>query len=177
MPDEAQTPPTDTQTPPLNAEGGAGQASEPVSPPPPKSEDTSGQASEPVPAPAVEPSPTPNEPEPVPQHTTTISRPSSYAQGFGGTRHGDLAIARAKIQETKRKKLDRIMTLFEKQENGSTPSTSSGQAGSPQVTNDEVEKLLHVADATATRYLQTLEKENRIKQTGKTGAAVFYEKI
>ena len=61
------------------------------------------------------------------------------------------------------------MALFETQKNGST--------GSPQVTNDEVEKLLHVSDSTATRYLQALEKENKIKQTGSTGTGVFYEKI
>jgi Fic family protein len=46
-----------------------------------------------------------------------------------------------------------------------------------KVTNDEVEKLLHVSDATAERYLNTLEKENKIKQTGKTGKSVFYFKI
>jgi Fic family protein len=40
-----------------------------------------------------------------------------------------------------------------------------------------VEKLLHVSDATATRYLETLEKEGKIKQVGKTGKHTHYEKI
>ena len=42
--------------------------------------------------------------------------------------------------------------------------------------DDEVEKLLHVSDATATRYLSELEKEGKIKQVGKTGKAVTYIK-
>lgn len=46
-----------------------------------------------------------------------------------------------------------------------------------KITNDEVEKFMHVSDATATRYLSQLEKENKIKQTGKTGHSVFYIKI
>ena len=65
-------------------------------------------------------------------------------------------------QDKKRKKIDAILDLFAKQTN---------------LTNDEVEKLLHVSDATATRYLETLEKEGKIKQVGKTGKGVMYEKI
>ena len=68
----------------------------------------------------------------------------------------------SKIQIGKRKKLDRVMTLFLKQS---------------KITNDEVEKFLHVSDATATRYLSILEKENKIKQVGKTGKRVSYSKI
>ncbi len=70
--------------------------------------------------------------------------------------------ARNAIQFRKRKKLDKVMTLFLKQS---------------KITNDEVEKFMHVSDATATRYLNTLEKENKIKQNGKTGKSVFYSKI
>ena len=44
------------------------------------------------------------------------------------------------------------------------------------VGNDEVEKLLHVSDATATRYLSVLEREGKIKQLGKTGKGVVYTK-
>ncbi len=65
-------------------------------------------------------------------------------------------------QEKKREKIDKILDLFAKQTN---------------LTNDEVEKLLHVSDATATRYLETLEKEGKIKQVGKTGKGVTYENI
>ena len=70
--------------------------------------------------------------------------------------------ARNMIQFRKRKKLDKIMTLFLK---------------NSKITNDEVEKFLHVSDATATRYLSQLEKEGKIKQIGKTGKGVSYSKI
>lgn len=65
-------------------------------------------------------------------------------------------------QNKKRKKLDQIMSLFAKQ---------------TTITNSEVEKLLHVSDATATRYLSTLEKEGKIKQNGKEGKGVSYSRI
>ena len=70
--------------------------------------------------------------------------------------------AKNAIQFKKRKKLDKVMALFLKHKN---------------ITNDEVEKFLHVSDATATRYLSQLEKENKIKQVGKTGHAVSYSRI
>ena len=73
-----------------------------------------------------------------------------------------LVKARNMIQFRKRKKLDKVMTLFLKKQ---------------KITNDEVEKFMHVSDATATRYLSQLEKENKIKQSGKTGKFVFYSKI
>jgi len=77
-------------------------------------------------------------------------------------RQENLKLANETRQEKKRKKIDAILDLFAKQTN---------------LSNDEVEKLLHVSDATATRYLETLEKEGRIKQVGKTGKGVKYEKI
>ena len=70
--------------------------------------------------------------------------------------------AREAIQFRKRKKLNRVMTLFAKRTN---------------ITNNQVGELLHVSDATATRYLEILEKENKIKQVGKTGKGVSYIKI
>jgi len=73
-----------------------------------------------------------------------------------------LAKARNMIQFRKRKKLDRVMTLFLKKS---------------KITNNEVKDFLHVSDATAERYLNTLEKENKIKQSGKTGKSVFYSRI
>jgi ribosomal protein S25 len=72
------------------------------------------------------------------------------------------AKAQQAIQFRKRKKLDRVMSLFAKRTN---------------ITNNHVGELLHVSDATATRYLEILEKENKIKQVGKTGKDVSYTKI
>lgn len=72
-----------------------------------------------------------------------------------------LVKARAKVQTQKQKKLDKIMAEIEK--NG-------------KISNDEVEKLLHCSDATASRYLSALEKQGKIKKVGTTGAGVVYIK-
>jgi len=66
------------------------------------------------------------------------------------------------IQIRKRKKLNKVMTMFLVQE---------------KITNDQVEKLLHVSDSTATRYLAILKKEGKIKQNGRIGKWVYYTKI
>lgn len=70
-------------------------------------------------------------------------------------------IARATIGLRKEKKLQKIMNLFAKH---------------TEITNNQVEKLLHVSDATATRYLTELEKRGKLTQHGKTGHAVSYTK-
>ncbi|MCX6739511.1 MAG: hypothetical protein NT098_05725 [Candidatus Parcubacteria bacterium] len=70
-----------------------------------------------------------------------------------------LAQAREKLQFRKRKKLDRILTEI----------TKKGK-----ITNDEVEKLLHVSDKTAERYLSQLVKELKIKTNGQKGKALLY---
>lgn len=69
-----------------------------------------------------------------------------------------LVLARNSIQFRKRKKLDRIMGLFAKQ---------------VSIVNDDVEKLLHISDATASRYLGILEKDGKIKQV-RQGRAVGF---
>jgi hypothetical protein len=97
-----------------------------------------------------------SEPEPLKTEPQTFSQPkTSLAREL-------LIKARNAIQFRKRKKLDKVMTMFLKKS---------------KITNDEVEKFLHVSDATAERYLNTLEKENKIKQVGKTGHAVTYLKM
>jgi len=45
-----------------------------------------------------------------------------------------------------------------------------------KITNQDVQDLLNVSDATATRYLDELEKSSIIKQVGKEGQSVYYEK-
>jgi len=45
-----------------------------------------------------------------------------------------------------------------------------------RVANNDVEKLVGVSDTTAERYLDELEKEGKIRQVGKTGRFVYYEK-
>jgi uncharacterized membrane protein len=103
-----------------------------------------------------EPQPTPaSPPESLPAQAPVIATPPQNIVGLILTK------ARLMIQLRKQKKLVKIMTLFAKKSH---------------ITNDEVEKLLHVSDATATRYLSELEKRGIIKQTGKTGHAVSYTK-
>ena len=66
------------------------------------------------------------------------------------------------MQDRKRKKIEKILEFL----------NTNGK-----VTNDEVEKLLHVSDATATRYLSGLVKEGKIKRVGNTGKGVSYTKL
>jgi hypothetical protein len=100
-----------------------------------------------------------NEPLEEPEHEqakpVSVNSKSSLARQL-------LVSARNAIQFRKRKKLDRVMSLFLQKS---------------KITNDEVEKFLHVSDATATRYLSQLEKENKIQQSRKTGKGVSYSRI
>ena len=103
--------------------------------------------------------------EPLPPEPEPIQPPPAAAPVQTGILHSArdlLTRARVAIQDRKRKKRDKIMAAL---------TTKN------KITNDEVEKLLHVSDATATRYLSALEKEGKIKQVGKTGKAVVYSKI
>ncbi len=43
-----------------------------------------------------------------------------------------------------------------------------------KITNNDVENLLSVSDATATNYLEELEREEKIVQKGDTGRGVTY---
>lgn len=129
--------------------------------------------SPPTPQPSVpaqaEPAQIPFQPQNkiTPQGRTSPVAPPSSASPQGTTFSRDfvqklLIKARAKIQERKRKKLDKIMSLFE---------------AKPQITNKDIQKLLRISSATAVRYMNILERENRIKQVGNTGKSVFYTKI
>ena len=101
------------------------------------------------------PDPEPTLSQPVPAVVPTTASSSGFLRDL-------LARAKAKIQERKRNKLDKIMTKL---------------ATTDKITNDTVQKLLYVSDATATRYLTLLEREGKIKQAGITGKGVYYEKI
>lgn len=111
------------------------------------------------------PEPGPIEPTPVPEPPQVASAPTPASTSSPQATHPprDLLVkARATIQDRKHKKLEKIMEAL----------NAKGK-----ITNDEVEKLLHVSDATATRYLSALEKEGKIQQVGKTGKAVEYTRI
>lgn len=74
----------------------------------------------------------------------SASAPGSFIKNL-------LAEAGKKIQFNKNKKLDKIMELVRRK-------------GS--VDNADVEKLLRVSDSTASRYLNQLIKENKLKRIG-----------
>lgn len=50
-------------------------------------------------------------------------------------------------------------------------------AGRTEVSNNDIENLLSVSNATAERYLDELEKEGKLLQIGKTGRSVYYKKL
>lgn len=62
-----------------------------------------------------------------------------------------LAKALEKIQFRKKAKLEKIVKLAREKKS---------------ITNDQVEKLLHISDATATRYLSALVKQGRLRRIG-----------
>ncbi len=72
-----------------------------------------------------------------------------------------LSKALSSIQFRKKAKLEKIMKLAQEKKS---------------ITNDQVEKLLHVSDATAQRYLSALVKQGRLKQIGVRGST-HYELI
>ncbi len=119
--------------------------------------DTTQSESQTAQIPASEPLPPAPEPIPVPAvNTPTVVTTITHAAR-------DLLVkARATIQFRKNAKLEKIMSALSKKN---------------KITNDEVEKLLHVSDATATRYLSALVKQRKIKQIGTTGKAVEYTRI
>lgn len=66
--------------------------------------------------------------------------------------------AREKIQFRKKARQEKIMALAAKKRS---------------ITNDDVEKLLRVSDATATRYLAELVRQGRLKPSGVRGSAKY----
>ena len=108
-------------------------------------------ASEPLPPQLESTPPTQNQAS----QPTSSPAPTNFARDL-------LDKARATIQFRKTAKLEKIMTALQKKNH---------------ITNDEVEKLLHVSDATATRYLEALVKQGKIKKIGTTGKAVTYTKL
>lgn len=68
---------------------------------------------------------------------------------------------RDKVFQRRRRRLDKIVAACRV---------------SGRITNNEVERLLHVSDSTATRYLKGLVKEGKLKCVG-VRAGAYYEPI
>ena len=154
--DSAQDKPTPAPIEPLPPEG-AQAPSEPLQTAqinPAEVEKAAQAALEPVPTPQPQAPASTSSPQAAPPAPTTPStKPNSREL---------LAQGRAKVQEKKQKKLDKIMELLNTKD---------------KVSNADVEKLLRVSDATATRYLSALQKQGKIRKVGKTGRSVFYAKV
>lgn len=78
-----------------------------------------------------------------------------------GTYNNNLNRWNIERDEEKAERKDRIMQIFVNRQ---------------ETRNDEVQKLLGVSDATATNYLEELEREGKITQIGKIGHSVSYRK-
>ncbi|MCR4279715.1 MAG: winged helix-turn-helix transcriptional regulator [Candidatus Zambryskibacteria bacterium] len=115
-------------------------APDPVQPPQASSEPIPGLTPTPEPTPILQP-----------QNSTPPAIQTSLAREL-------LVRAREMIQFRKRKKLEKIMSLFLKKQ---------------AITNDDIQKLLYISDATATRYFKQLETKGRIRRQGVPGHASY----
>ncbi len=162
-PSDLVTPPAAEPTPPPEA---AAPAPEPTPTETPAEAEVSEVAPEPTPEPQAQPEPAQsNSPTPssaTAQAVAPTSQPSPKATAGTAIITELLVKARAKIQDRRKKKLEKIMTKL----------SETGK-----ISNDEVERLLRVSDATATRYLDLLEKEGKLRQEGKTGKYVVYVRV
>ena len=168
MPDD-QAPPTETSQTPVSD----GLASMPVEPArEPTSEAPASTPSEPAEPvseaadAAAEPQSEPETPESEVVRRTQGSASAASMLNRTATKSPEhdrelLKIARAKIQTKKQQNFDEILKLFDTKE---------------KITNDDVEKSLRCSDRSATRYLEELVKQGKIKKIGTTGAGVVYVK-
>ncbi len=140
---------------------------EPISVPPEQVVSTTEQAPEAPPGPlesapsipiSVPAETSVSSPEPVVSAPVPVATPAPAAQSVQSNPRSFLQKALAAIQFRKRAKLEKIIKF----------AVLKGSA-----TNDQIEKLLHVSDATATRYLSQLVKEGRLKRTGPDGNARY----
>jgi len=113
--------------------------SKPVEPPKePQNEAVSASPMQPVSAPAPQ--------------TSVASQPQSLAQqDQTGFIRAFLAKANAKLHSNRQMKLDNLMLMAQKKK---------------IITNDDVQKLLRVSDATATRYLVKLVEKGHLARAG-----------
>ncbi len=76
--------------------------------------------------------------------------------------YGYLKQPKNKNKENKIKRRQKILDFFDQNN---------------KITNDDIEKLLNVSNASAFRYLEELEKDGLIRQIGKTGRSVYYKRV
>ena len=104
----------------------------------------------------IQPVPVQSEPQPASSAPTPPTPPapqpqSSAQQDQSGFIHALLVKAQAKIQSNKQKKLDKIILFAQKKK---------------IFANEDVQKLLHISSATATRYMVKLVEQGRLARVG-----------
>ena len=150
----AEVPPAEPQTatpePPPQTETSISETVPPPSEPAPA---VAQPIAEPTPTPALAVQPVPSAPPVVPPPATPVPQqaPATSPKSF-------LARAIEAIQFRKRAKLEKIVAL-------------ASARGS--ITNDDVEKLVRVSHATATRYLVQLVAEGRLERVSSRGGARY----
>lgn len=142
LPPEAPESPT-SDVPPIPVESQNGGVNEPESmpveaPKEPEIEEVSLSSVQPVSAPA-------------PQTSVASQTQSLAQQDQTSFIRALLAKANAKLHSNRQKKLDNLMLMAQKKR---------------IITNDDVQKLLRVSDATATRYLVKLVEQGHLARTG-----------
>ncbi|MEI6304744.1 MAG: hypothetical protein WCP09_01855 [Candidatus Taylorbacteria bacterium] len=144
MPPEAPELPTNASTNvPVESQNGAVNTSESEVP------ESSNEA--PIPEP-VQPVPTESAPSaPAPVTPPVPQRQSPAQQDQTGFIRALLAKAQAKIQSNKQKKFDKIILFAQKKK---------------IVANEDIQLLLHVSSATATRYLVKLVQQDHLYRVG-----------
>lgn len=75
---------------------------------------------------------------------------------YFGRQRGGLISEQAKQKERNKKRILEFLRASEK------------------ASNNDIENLLGVSDASATRYLHELELEGKVRQIGETGQSVYY---
>ena len=138
-PEAPESPTSDIPTTPVESQNGG--VNEPESKPaePPKEPQTEAVSATPV------------KPAPAPL-TPVASQPQSLAQqDQTGFIRALLAKANAKLHSNRQKKLDNLILMAQKKRT---------------ITNDDVQKLLRVSDATATRYLVKLVEQGHLARAG-----------
>ena len=79
--------------------------------------------------------------------------------------------------EKREKKLGLIARQKQEKERDKEAILGLMESGNQPLTNNHIEQMLGIPDSTATRYLDELEKEGKVRQVGKTGQSVYYSKI
>jgi len=154
LPEAPESPTNDSIITPVKDQNGGVNEPESDTPEPSKESEISQSnqvqpESNPEPVQSVPTESAPTAPAPLTPQAPQSQSPAQQDQtGFIRTL---LAKAQAKIQSNKQKKLDKIILFAQKKK---------------IIANEDVQKLLRVSDATATRYLVKLVQQGRLARVG-----------